>query len=468
MSKSRNEKKPPAQPAPVPVSNDIIPGKFNENQWNFMVDEENGQDFVLDIVDEIVDGTIKVIYDKYIQRQLQPYSVEVAKDLLLQIIESRFLAHDKGEKFPENNTTWLEDEEPIPCVTDSWSQGSVPVQRCPSRPLSAKSDSGRKSIVPENEPTSQPSREEVQKSDDDDDDDEKRDEGKSERSCDGKLCQEHDVSLIQVVPSPPSTSKGSTLNDRRKTGEKNAEKRRKRLSNRKPVPQDDNPCENEKCLTAHSGPHQSTLSNPVQKMRNGRPPAEPEVTYDEKGNIIGMIRLSTDKLPTHRIKTRYNIIDPHNGNLLPSNQPPRTMTTKESLLNQLRDTEGFSVINAKKHHSKQTFISPSFKSNYSLEVMNKERDETVKPLPPPLMDSMNISAGVLIREGQVVREGPKMHIGPALHQSTKADILNLQPVGSLSRKPTISVSDIVGTTSPVVRQIRLPDPIPPIGPYHHG
>ena len=50
-------------------------------------------------------------------------------------------------------------------------------------------------------------REEVQKSDDDDDDDEKRDEGKSERSCDGKLCQEHDVSLMEVVPSPPSTSK---------------------------------------------------------------------------------------------------------------------------------------------------------------------------------------------------------------------------------------------------------------------
>ena len=46
--------------------------------------------------------------------------------------------------------------------------------------------------------------EEVEKSNDDD---EKRDEGKSEESCDGKLCQEHDVSLIEVVPSPPSTSK---------------------------------------------------------------------------------------------------------------------------------------------------------------------------------------------------------------------------------------------------------------------
>ena len=31
--------------------------------------------------------------------------------------------------------------EPVPCVTDSWSQGSVPVQRCESRPLSARAES---------------------------------------------------------------------------------------------------------------------------------------------------------------------------------------------------------------------------------------------------------------------------------------------------------------------------------------
>ena len=37
MSKSRNEKKPPAQAPPVTTTNDIIPGKFNENQWYFFV-----------------------------------------------------------------------------------------------------------------------------------------------------------------------------------------------------------------------------------------------------------------------------------------------------------------------------------------------------------------------------------------------------------------------------------------------
>jgi hypothetical protein len=37
MSKSRNEKKPPVQPPPVTTTNDIIPGKFNENQWYYFV-----------------------------------------------------------------------------------------------------------------------------------------------------------------------------------------------------------------------------------------------------------------------------------------------------------------------------------------------------------------------------------------------------------------------------------------------
>lgn len=52
-----------------------------------MVEQENGQDFVLDIIDEIVDCTVKVIHDKYIQSQLHPYSVKIAKSLLLEVVE---------------------------------------------------------------------------------------------------------------------------------------------------------------------------------------------------------------------------------------------------------------------------------------------------------------------------------------------------------------------------------------------
>ena len=58
---------------------------------NAMIEQENSQDFVLDLVDEILDCTVQVIHDKYIQSQLQPYSVHAARDLLLQIIEVRYI-----------------------------------------------------------------------------------------------------------------------------------------------------------------------------------------------------------------------------------------------------------------------------------------------------------------------------------------------------------------------------------------
>ena len=57
---------------------------------NSMIEDESSQDFVLDLLDEILDCTAQVIHNKYIQSQLQPYSVHAAKDLLLQIIEVKF------------------------------------------------------------------------------------------------------------------------------------------------------------------------------------------------------------------------------------------------------------------------------------------------------------------------------------------------------------------------------------------
>lgn len=55
-----------------------------------MIETESSQDFVLDLLDEILDSTVQVIHDKYIQSQLQPYSVHATKDLLLQIIEVEY------------------------------------------------------------------------------------------------------------------------------------------------------------------------------------------------------------------------------------------------------------------------------------------------------------------------------------------------------------------------------------------
>lgn len=67
---------------------------FIYNDRHRMVEQEDGEDFVLDIVHEIVESTLAVIYDKYIESQTLPYTIQATKDLLLQIIE--VLKYNKG------------------------------------------------------------------------------------------------------------------------------------------------------------------------------------------------------------------------------------------------------------------------------------------------------------------------------------------------------------------------------------
>ena len=52
-----------------------------------MVDQEDGEEFILDIVNEVVESTMKVLHDQYIISQTLPYTIQETKDLLLQIIE---------------------------------------------------------------------------------------------------------------------------------------------------------------------------------------------------------------------------------------------------------------------------------------------------------------------------------------------------------------------------------------------
>ena len=52
-----------------------------------MVGEEDGEEFVTDVVQDIVQATLDVIYEKYIQQQTLPYTVDAARELILQIVE---------------------------------------------------------------------------------------------------------------------------------------------------------------------------------------------------------------------------------------------------------------------------------------------------------------------------------------------------------------------------------------------
>ena len=52
-----------------------------------MLDEETEEDFVFDILQEVVITALDQIYSKIIEERIIPFTVNAAKDLLLEIVE---------------------------------------------------------------------------------------------------------------------------------------------------------------------------------------------------------------------------------------------------------------------------------------------------------------------------------------------------------------------------------------------
>ena len=56
---------------------------------NAVLEHDEGEDFILDIVEDVCTSALDIIFANYIQRQLVPYTVLQAKDAIVQIIEVR-------------------------------------------------------------------------------------------------------------------------------------------------------------------------------------------------------------------------------------------------------------------------------------------------------------------------------------------------------------------------------------------
>lgn len=114
-------------PAPPPIiTNDILAGRYTEGDWHSMLEAEDGEELVFDLVQVIVGGVMEVIHQKHIDRNLVPFSLNWAKDMMIQLVEWQFLNHDEGEKEASGHDSWLEDGEPCRAAVDSWARGAVP------------------------------------------------------------------------------------------------------------------------------------------------------------------------------------------------------------------------------------------------------------------------------------------------------------------------------------------------------
>uniref|UniRef100_A0A8C3KH06 Uncharacterized protein n=1 Tax=Calidris pygmaea TaxID=425635 RepID=A0A8C3KH06_9CHAR len=125
-SKSRGEK---SRPSTITVARaDIVPGRLPEEEWLSLLRAEQRDEDIGDILAELLGRVMDECCKAYVAQQCVPFTVDQARDALLQIAQWRFLARDEGEMDTDGDDTWQEDEEPKPCTADSWAQGSVPVQ----------------------------------------------------------------------------------------------------------------------------------------------------------------------------------------------------------------------------------------------------------------------------------------------------------------------------------------------------
>ncbi|KAK2523421.1 hypothetical protein Q9966_012075, partial [Columba livia] len=129
-SRSRGDKsRPPAAP---PARADTVAGRLSQAEWLSLLRAERDDRDAGDVVAELLERVLAECSRAHAVRQRVPFTVGQARDAILQITECRFLARDEGDTEPEGpagDSGWREDEEPEPCVADSWAQGFVPVLR---------------------------------------------------------------------------------------------------------------------------------------------------------------------------------------------------------------------------------------------------------------------------------------------------------------------------------------------------
>lgn len=450
-NKSRQDKsKTPAQAAaPPPTSNDIIPGRFTEADWHRMVEQEDGEDFVLDIVHEIVESTLAVIYDKYIASQTLPYTIQETKDLLLQIIEWQFLACDLGEENPSCDSTWLQEDEPVTPVTDSWAQGSVPFLPRPSSSSSSTSlksdrESEMSSVIEERPVAPEPPFEPLEVS-------------------------ATPLSISSPAQLPPTTTESKDDKQQEEALKSKSQGKKKTRAPFKPhkgklpsfsgvdlSPVTDDKLEDQLQENDRHDPVNTTgltmlsSSTSILKAQHGRPPGIKDVLYDERGNVIAVMKISPEKLPSHRVRTKFSLVDDESE---VQAIRARAKTKKLGLSSQNTDFT-----------AKDWKLSKSRNQRYDAEInpVNNshviEDNVPITPLPPPLVDTMDISAGVVVREGKVVRRGPRQ-LSRRVEKTPSTAYL--QPLDST--RPTGQVrSDLLTRSSPIIRPLRATEPIPPI------
>jgi len=202
------------------------------------------------------------------------------------------------------DASWMEDEEPVCGITDSWAQGSVPVQKTGqgSRPLS------RISVILEGEEAG--INEGTQEA------------AETERSVGTPLGQDSKMDQDELLgaEAPSSTvpvdeqakkcpwekgaKKGITVKKKKKTPDTSlatdgAEGMK--------APIDAAFLSSTTSILSLEAPLLPRYSGAIARTQYGRPPGLKDIAFDELGNVTRVSRIDPDKMPSHHVKTKCQL-----------------------------------------------------------------------------------------------------------------------------------------------------------------
>ena len=444
--------------AALNTTTEIVAGKFSENEWHQLIVEEENEAFCSKILEELLHETMQQCYQKYIEKQLLPFTVETAKDALLEIVELRFLERDSGETENALDCLWAEDDEADAVAYDSWAVGAVPCTVFPSEDAESvvRTDRSLKAdeknledehTLPEKETkaieigsAAEPGFEQPEP--------EVSTEMKTEEfSSQAIITEDHQTGQTQKRRrkyKPYRGAIGSAGVSRMSETLLETELRLMNLEH-----------------AANADERMMSSEIPVKmqqalKAQAGRPPGLGEAPVKDVNVVIVDTRAVVENIASIQVKTNFSIVDPE-----VEAAQQRLIAMRTGRFNPLTMGAGTGTV---RKPAKSKF-DPKDSKRQTQEFRNEQQltyeraaSNGVAPVPPPLIESMDVAAGVTVREGGRVKQGPKR----LQKQSTSSKHFTesmLLPVNRLKSKNTISVAEII---NPIQQSNKSAKPLPPI------
>ncbi|ORX86370.1 hypothetical protein BCR32DRAFT_290093 [Anaeromyces robustus] len=97
---------------------------------NILNEQEEAEQFAITLLEEIIWNAESLLFEKYIEKQIIPFTLNFFENKIMEIIDWNFFKFDNGKI---DKDAWCPDIELEPIINDSWARGAIPVKHIPRK-----------------------------------------------------------------------------------------------------------------------------------------------------------------------------------------------------------------------------------------------------------------------------------------------------------------------------------------------